>query len=71
MGLLGSKHFVQYPTIPLSKIAFAFNADMIGRMKNQHWKSTDSDGKRFAISEPKERRLWHGPGFHLGCDRKQ
>jgi len=32
-GLLGSKHFVDYPAIPLSKIRFHLNADMIGRLR--------------------------------------
>ncbi len=32
-GLLGSKHFVDYPAIPLSKILFHLNADMIGRLR--------------------------------------
>jgi hypothetical protein len=32
-GLLGSKHFADYPSIPLSKIRFHLNADMIGRLR--------------------------------------
>jgi len=32
-GLLGSKHFVQSPVIPLAKIKLHFNADMIGRLR--------------------------------------
>ncbi|MFT4557718.1 MAG: hypothetical protein ACI92S_003091 [Planctomycetaceae bacterium] len=32
-GLLGSKHFVDYPAITLSKIRFHLNADMIGRLR--------------------------------------
>ena len=32
-GLLGSKHFVDYPAISLSKIRFHLNADMIGRLR--------------------------------------
>lgn len=31
LGLLGSKHFVNNPTLPLSKISFMCNMDMIGR----------------------------------------
>ena len=32
-GLLGSKHFVDYPAVSLSKIRFHLNADMIGRLR--------------------------------------
>ena len=32
-GLLGSRHYVDYPAVPLSKIRFHFNADMIGRLR--------------------------------------
>lgn len=31
LGLLGSKHYVNNPVIPLDKISFMFNMDMIGR----------------------------------------
>jgi hypothetical protein len=31
LGLIGSKHFVEHPTIPLETIAFMVNMDMIGR----------------------------------------
>jgi len=31
LGLLGSRHFVTHPTLPLEKIHFMFNMDMIGR----------------------------------------
>jgi len=32
-GLLGSKHWVAYPTVALDKIVFMINADMIGRLR--------------------------------------
>lgn len=32
-GLLGSKHFVDYPAVSMSKIRFHLNADMIGRLR--------------------------------------
>ncbi len=35
LGLLGSKHFVENPTFPLSKINFMINMDMIGRYNAQ------------------------------------
>ena len=34
MGLLGSRHFVEHPTIPLEQITAMINMDMIGRMQN-------------------------------------
>jgi hypothetical protein len=34
-GLLGSKHFVSYPTVPISNIEFMINVDMIGRLRRQ------------------------------------
>ncbi|HEY2838064.1 MAG TPA: M20/M25/M40 family metallo-hydrolase [Pirellulales bacterium] len=33
-GLLGSKHWVAHPTIPLSKIRIDLNMDMVGRLRN-------------------------------------
>jgi len=33
-GLLGSKHWISRPTIPKDRIAFAFNIDMLGRLRN-------------------------------------
>ncbi len=33
-GLLGSRYFVEYPTIPLSELNFALNMDMVGRMEH-------------------------------------
>ena len=32
-GLLGSKHWATYPTVPFQNIVFVFNADMIGRLQ--------------------------------------
>lgn len=34
-GLYGSKHWLDNPTVPLDKVALAFNADMIGRLRNK------------------------------------
>ena len=35
-GLLGSKHWVAHPTIPLKDIRFVLNLDMLGRLRNAH-----------------------------------
>ena len=34
-GLLGSKHFVENPLVPLSQIKIMVNMDMVGRLNNQ------------------------------------
>ncbi len=33
-GLLGSKHWLEEPTVPLNRVAIMFNVDMIGRLRN-------------------------------------
>ena len=33
-GLLGSKHWLEHPTVPLKRIVFAFNSDMMGRLRD-------------------------------------
>jgi aminopeptidase YwaD len=33
-GLIGSKYFTEYPTVPLSKISYMLNMDMIGRLND-------------------------------------
>lgn len=53
-GLLGSKHYVDYPLIPLSQIRFHLNADMIGRLRPEGleisgWRS--AVGSRQFLSE--------------------
>ncbi len=37
-GLLGSKHWAAAPTIPLSRVVFAVNVDMIGRLREEQLK---------------------------------
>ncbi len=34
IGLLGSKHWVSQPTVPLARVRMMFNLDMIGRLRN-------------------------------------
>ena len=34
IGLLGSRHFANYPTVPLSQIKIVFNFDMVGTLQN-------------------------------------
>ncbi len=34
-GLLGSAHWVSRPTVPLESVKFAFNFDMLGRLRNR------------------------------------
>jgi len=35
MGLLGSRHWVRNPTIPLARVRMMVNIDMVGRLRNQ------------------------------------
>lgn len=46
LGLLGSKHWVETPTIPLERIRLVINIDMIGRLRDQ---SVEMYGTRTAI----------------------
>jgi hypothetical protein len=34
-GLLGSKHWCSQPTVPLQAVTLAFNADMVGRLRDE------------------------------------
>ena len=34
-GLLGSSHWVRSPTVPLDRVKFAFNVDMVGRLRGE------------------------------------
>ena len=34
MGLIGSAHFVAHPPVPLSRVAYMINLDMVGRIRN-------------------------------------
>ena len=33
MGLLGSRHWINHPTVPLDQVVLYFNLDMVGRLK--------------------------------------
>ncbi|WP_154934723.1 M20/M25/M40 family metallo-hydrolase [Gimesia maris] len=35
MGLLGSRHWMNHPTVPLDKVAIYLNLDMVGRLKEK------------------------------------
>src|SRR5262249_55129060 len=50
-GLLGSKHWLSDPTIPLSRVRLVINMDMVGRLKNNQ---VEVSGSR---SAPGLRRL--------------
>ena len=53
-GLLGSKHWVDHPTIPLSSIAASMNIDMIGRLRGgrvEVYAVRSSKGFRRLVSE--------------------
>ncbi len=46
MGLLGSRHFVEYPSIPLDDVNVMINMDMIGRLKKTLQVSGAGTGNR-------------------------
>ena len=53
-GLLGSKHWVEHPTIDMTNVAFMINVDMIGRMRDQQievFGSRTAPGLRRLVSE--------------------
>jgi len=53
-GLLGSRHWVENPTIDLANVAFMINVDMIGRMQNRQievFGSRTAPGLRRLVSE--------------------
>jgi hypothetical protein len=35
-GLLGSKYWIEHPTVPLANVAAVLNVDMIGRLRHNH-----------------------------------
>ncbi len=61
-GLLGSKHFVDYPAVSLSKIRFHLNADMIGRLRPDGleisgWQTATGCRQFFAQQNSRELKL--------------
>lgn len=53
-GLLGSKKWTSSPTVPLDRVVFAFNADMIGRLRDRRvevYGSRSAAGLRRMISQ--------------------
>ncbi len=53
-GLLGSQHFIQQPTVPLERIKFVINIDMIGRLDKQRLEvlgSRTSKGLRSLVTQ--------------------
>ncbi len=63
-GLLGSKHWVRHPTVPLDNVVFTFNMDMIGRLRNNTvtvFGTRSGFGLRRFVAE-------HNCGFNLAFD---
>ncbi len=53
-GMLGSRHWVSHPTVPLNRVVFSFNADMIGQLRDQHvevYGSRTAAGLRQLVSQ--------------------
>lgn len=62
-GMLGSKHWLQHPTLPGRRVAFYLNLDMIGRLRNDRLVvlgTRSSYGLRLLVS-----RQNVDPGLHL------
>lgn len=56
-GLLGSQHWVAAPTVPLDRIVFAFNVDMVGRLRDDRvevYGSRTARGLRQLVSRHNE-----------------
>ena len=67
-GLLGSKHWIAHPTVPLEHIRMTFNLDMIGRLRDNR---LEIYGARQApaiwhVDQPPQLGLRPGAGFPLG-----
>jgi len=59
-GLLGSRHWISRPTVPLSRLALAINLDMIGRLKNgrvEVYGARTAAGLRRLVSEANEEQI--------------
>jgi hypothetical protein len=60
-GLLGSKHWVGHPTVPLKNVVLYTNLDMIGRLRNARvevYGTRTSQGLRQMISRSNPGNLW-------------
>lgn len=56
-GLLGSKHWIQHPTVPQSQIRFVLNLDMLGRLRGGKvitvgWRSAPGLRSRLSLNNP-------------------
>jgi hypothetical protein len=54
MGMVGSKHWCEYPTVPLDRVAAVINLDMIGRLRDNRltvYGSRTSHGFRRFLSQ--------------------
>lgn len=64
IGLLGSKHWVAHPTVPLESVRLKFNLDMIGRLRDNRleiYGARSAHGLRTLISQ-------HNSSFGLELD---
>jgi hypothetical protein len=59
-NLLGSKHYVSAPTIPLSQIKFTINVDMVGRLTDERMEmlgTRTASGLRRLVSERNQEEI--------------
>jgi hypothetical protein len=61
-GLLGSKHWVSYPTVPLAQIQMTVNLDMVGRLRKDrllvYGTRTSYGLRRFISEQNRGANLW-------------
>jgi len=74
IGLLGSKHFADNPTVPLNKIKMVFNFDMVGTLQNNRFElfgSNVATGIREIVSrliEPDDPEIEFSTEYLLASD---
>lgn len=60
-GLLGSRHWVARPTVPLDRLVFYFNLDMVGRLRNDrveiYGSRTLAGIRRVVVEENRDAKL--------------
>jgi hypothetical protein len=60
-GLLGSKYWIDHPTVPLDRVKLAINIDMIGRLRNSRvevFGIRTTEGLRRLVSRQNAASLW-------------
>jgi hypothetical protein len=71
-GLIGSRHWVARPTVPLDRLAFYFNLDMVGRLRNDrvevYGSRTLAGIRRIVSEENRDTKLALDFDWHIKAD---